>query len=68
MGYFSNDSERTFAIIGAAESGKSHYITVLIEEIQRQASRFGWSLRASDDETMDLFQRDFYSPLYTHRL
>ena len=67
MGYVSNDSERTFAIIGAAESGKSHYITVLIEEIKRQASRFGWSLRASDDETMDLFHREFYKPLYENK-
>jgi len=61
-------SDVTIAVIGAKEVGKSHYIAVLIDQIKRLYRSFGWTLRASNDETIDLYDRLFYKPLFENRV
>ncbi len=42
-----------FAVIGAKEAGKSHYIAVLIDKIMNEVgAAFGCSLQAIDDATI----------------
>lgn len=57
-------SNLMFSIVGSTESGKSHYIAILIEQMKRQAARFGWSFHAANDETINLYERRFKRPLY----
>ncbi len=57
-------SNLMFSIAGSTESGKSHYIAILIEQLKRQAARFGWSFHAANDETINLYERRFKLPLY----
>lgn len=61
----SNCKNIIFAIIGAREAGKSHFIAVIIEQIKR---RLGPSLHmlleAMNDETMARYTKDFYEPLF----
>ena len=60
-------SNIVIAIIGAKETGKSHYIAVLIQQIYNLYNQFDWSLMAMDDETMRLYNDRFHKPLYTNR-
>jgi hypothetical protein len=60
-------SNIVIAIIGAKETGKSHYIAVLIQQIYNLYNLFDWSLMAMDDETMRLYNDRFYRPLYMNR-
>jgi len=60
-------SNIVIAIIGAKETGKSHYIAVLIQQIYNLYNLFDWSLMAMDDETMRLYNDRFYKPLYANR-
>lgn len=54
-----------FAVIGAKESGKSHYIAVLIQKIMNEiASAFNYSLSAVNDATMNRYRNDFYNPIF----
>ena len=62
-----NLSNMVIAIIGAKETGKSHYIAVLIQQIYNLYNLFDWSLMAMDDETMRLYNDRFHKPLYTNR-
>ncbi|MCL2622279.1 MAG: hypothetical protein FWD31_01330 [Planctomycetaceae bacterium] len=57
-------SNTVIAIVGARETGKSHYIAVLIQLIRQLYRKFGWTLSALDDDTMDYYRRVFYEPLY----
>jgi len=61
-------SDFTIAVIGAKESGKSHYIAVLVQQIKTLYSQFGWTLRAMNDETITLYDQRFYKPLYRNHL
>ncbi|MDO5309905.1 MAG: hypothetical protein Q4G03_10515 [Planctomycetia bacterium] len=63
-----NVSHKSFAIIGASESGKSHYITALINELQRQSTVYNWSLGAVDDITSEFYYRQLYAPLYEQKV
>jgi DNA helicase HerA-like ATPase len=56
-----------FSIIGSTESGKSHYIAMLIAQLYSQARRFRWSCRALNDETMNLYDKRFRKRLYGDR-
>jgi len=60
-------SNIVIAIIGAKETGKSHYIAVLIRQIYNLYNLFDWSLMAMDDETMRLYNDRFHKPLYANR-
>jgi hypothetical protein len=54
-----------FAIIGAKEAGKSHYISVLIEKIMNEVGgRFDCSLQPQDDQTIRRYREDFYKPVF----
>lgn len=57
-------SNSIIAIIGAKETGKSHYVAVLIQQIFEIHQIFGWSMQPLDDETMNRYETDFYKPLY----
>lgn len=54
-----------FAVIGAKEAGKSHYIAVLIDKIMNEVgAAFGCSLQAIDDATIKRYRNDFYYPIF----
>ena len=54
-----------FAIIGAKETGKSHYMSVLISEIEnRVGTSFNCTLQAVDDQTMHRYRESFYNPVF----
>lgn len=54
-----------FAVIGAKEAGKSHYIAVLIDKIMNQiGSAFNCSLSAVNDATINRYRNDFYNPVF----
>ncbi|MBC2580434.1 hypothetical protein [Clostridium sp. DJ247] len=54
-----------FAVIGAKEAGKSHYIAVLIDKIMNQiGSAFNCSLTAVNDGTINRYRNDFYNPVF----
>ncbi|HEX4955373.1 MAG TPA: hypothetical protein VF017_18435 [Thermoanaerobaculia bacterium] len=56
-----------FAIIGAKEAGKSHYLAVLIEQIKKQLGpTLGILLEPMNDATIRRYRQDFYEPLYEH--
>lgn len=63
-----NDIDTTddliFAIIGAKETGKSHYISVLIDIIKKNLSNsFNFALEAATEETIRRYNNDFKAPL-----
>lgn len=54
-----------FAVIGAKEAGKSHYIAVLINKIMNEiGSAFNCSLSAVNDATINRYRNDFYNPVF----
>jgi len=60
--------DRIFAIIGAKESGKSHYIAVLIDNLRNQVTpAFNCSLNALDDATINRYNTAFYQPVFKER-
>ncbi|MDR2438885.1 MAG: hypothetical protein LBE12_05905 [Planctomycetaceae bacterium] len=63
-----NLSNVIFAVVGARSTGKSHYIAVLINQLKRLYNKFNWSLCALGDETIDLYRRKFYEPLYMQHI
>ncbi len=57
-----------FGILGAKESGKSHYISVLIHTIKNEiGANFNCSLLAMNDETMTRYRDDFYNPVFREK-
>lgn len=57
-----------FAVIGAKEAGKSHYISILIDKIMKEVgAAFNCSLQALNDATIHRYRKDFYNPLYKRR-
>lgn len=59
-------SDLTIAVIGAKESGKSHYIALLIHRIKQLYQDFGWTLTALNDETIVRYKERFYHPLFNN--
>jgi len=56
-----------FAVIGAKEAGKSHYIAVLINQIRKQLGpNMGMLLEPMNDETIKRYRNDFYNPVYNN--
>jgi hypothetical protein len=54
-----------FAVIGAKEAGKSHYIAVLIDKIMNEiGAAFNCSLQAINDATITRYRNDFYYPVF----
>lgn len=60
-----NFKNYVFAVIGAKESGKSHYISVLINEIKKQIGpALNMLLEAMNDVTIRRYRNEFYNPVY----
>ena len=57
-------SDMSIAIIGAKESGKSHYVAMLIYWIKRMGAEFGWNLTALTETTIDRYEQEFRRPLF----
>lgn len=54
-----------FAVIGAKDSGKSHYIAVLIDQIKKRIGPdMGLLLTAENDFTINRYANDFYAPIF----
>lgn len=54
-----------FAVIGAKDSGKSHYIAVLIDQIKRRIGpNMKLLLTAENDFTIDRYTKSFYDPIF----
>lgn len=54
-----------FAIIGAKEAGKSHYISVLINAIRNEIGvDFDSNLHPLNDATISRFRDEFYNPIF----
>ena len=60
--------EMFIAVIGAKETGKSHYIAALVDIIKNQVGEeFDCVLEAVDDATLDRYKNDFYKPVVVDR-
>lgn len=57
-------SDLSIAIIGAKETGKSHYVAMLIHRIKQMASEFSWNLTALTEDTIYRYKEEFYRPLF----
>ena len=57
-------SNTIIAVVGARETGKSHYIAVLIQILKQLNVKFDWTISALNDETIDVYRRVFFEPLY----
>lgn len=62
---FAEAPSRSMALIGTKASGKSHFIAVVLHELEhRVGPRFDGTLTALDDATRDRIDRDLYPRLY----
>jgi len=63
-------SDITIAIIGARGSGKTHYITLLIDRIKQigHKDEFDWTLTALNSNTERRYSNEFYKPLFTDHI
>lgn len=62
---FADAPSRSMALIGTKASGKSHFIAVVLHELEhRIGPRFGGSLMLLDDATRTLVDRDLKPRLY----
>jgi GTPase SAR1 family protein len=63
--YFGKVNSRMIALIGAKESGKTIFITVLLHEMMNRVSRrFGVSVLAADEATRLRYQNEYENSLY----
>lgn len=57
-----------FAVVGAKEAGKSHYLAVLIDQVRRELGpALDMLLEPLNDHTVKRYREDFYQPLYKNR-
>jgi hypothetical protein len=57
-----------FAVIGAKEAGKSHYLAVLIEQIRKHIGpALGLLLEPLDDFTIRRYRQSFYDPIFHNK-
>src|SRR5947209_1166456 len=60
--------QRIIAIIGGSNTGKSHYIPVLIERLKEViGSEFGFTVHTYGDETRRRYEQEFFTPLFKNR-
>ena len=63
--HFGKVSGRLIALVGARETGKTIYMTVLVRELNhRVGERFDTSISGADDSTRHRFLSDYERPLY----
>lgn len=53
-----------FAVIGAKEAGKSHYLAVLIDQIKKLGGSFNMLLETMNDDTINRYRKGFYDPVF----
>jgi hypothetical protein len=54
-----------FAVIGAKEAGKSHYLAILIEQIRQVVGpALGVLLEPLNDQTIRRYREDFFEPIF----
>ncbi|QSS99707.1 hypothetical protein IMZ31_16830 [Pontibacillus sp. ALD_SL1] len=57
-----------FAVIGGKETGKSHYIAMLIERINNEiGNTYNCFLQPENDETIRRYKESFYNPLFREK-
>ena len=67
--HFGDADNRLIALVGAKESGKTVFMTVLLHELYNQVGqRFGLAVMAADDHTRNRFGADYEDLLYDKRL
>ena len=63
--HFGAADARLIALVGAKESGKTVFMTVLLHELQHRAGRqFGLAVLGADEHTMEHFRSDYEDALY----
>lgn len=63
--HFGEDDNIMLAIIGAKDSGKSHYLAVLIDRLKREvAPRLNASFMFVREASHRRYKQDFYGPLF----
>lgn len=63
--HFGVADSRLIALVGAKESGKTVFMTVLLHELRnRLGERFGMAVLGADDYTRNQFQADYEDRLY----
>lgn len=60
-------SDLNIAIIGAKESGKSHFVALLIHRIKELYADFGWNLIPLNEATIERYDREFHRPLFVDK-
>lgn len=53
-----------YAVIGGPDSGKTHYIAVLINLLKQSGKKMGLLIQELDAETRKRYKIDFYEPLF----
>ncbi|MEU4694897.1 hypothetical protein [Actinoplanes sp. NPDC023714] len=63
--HFGDADTRLIALVGAKESGKTVYMTVLLHELQhRVGGQFGLAVLGADEHTMEHFRTEYEDTLY----
>jgi len=66
--HFGRINSQLIALVGARDSGKTVFMTVLMHEFEfRLGDRLGASIPGADDETRNSFRRDYEQRLYEGR-
>ena len=64
---FGSEQPLMIAVVGEKNSGKSHMIAVLIDELKRRCGNaFGFTLMPLSEATASRYNRDFYEPLFNN--
>ena len=67
--HFGMVKSRVIALVGARESGKTVFMTVLLHELMNHiGNRFGAAVSAADDATLHRFSREYEAMLYRDAL
>jgi len=66
--HFGGVSSRLIALVGAKETGKTVFMTVLVHEMMNKiGSRFDAAMSGADDKTRERFAGSYEGPLYRER-
>jgi hypothetical protein len=66
--HFGKVGSRLIALVGAKETGKTVFMTVLVHELMtRVGSRFDAAMSGADDETRERFAGSYEGPLYREK-
>jgi hypothetical protein len=63
--HFGRVNHKVVAVIGARDAGKTHFVTVLINELRKRAPQLmNATMSSQGDETRKLYETFYYNPLY----